>query len=202
MTARRKARSAFTLVEMLLVLAVLVAFTTIAWPSFQRLYATQFLLEGAEQVRLQFAATRTRAIESGIVYQFRWEPDGRRYLSLPYEAELDLPAEGEGETQEDLSGNVARRYVGELPEKLTFVGGKDAGGQSLPTDLFASFPDADKLAAVAWSAPVLFQPDGTAVDGELIVGDLTGRNVALVLRGATGAVAVSPIQQELRTNGK
>lgn len=202
MTARRKARSAFTLVEMLLVLAVLVAFTTIAWPSFQRLYATQFLLEGAEQVRLQFAATRTRAIESGIVYQFRWEPDGRRYLSLPYEAELDLPTEGEGEIQDDLSGNVARRYVGELPEKLTFVGGKDAGGQSLPSDLFASFPDADELAAVAWSEPVLFQPDGTAVDGELIVGDLTGRNVALVLRGATGAVTVSPIQQELRTNGK
>lgn len=200
MAARRMARSAFTLIEMLLVLAVLVAFTTIAWPSFQRLYATQYLLEGGELVRLQFASTRTRAIESGIVYQFRWEPDGRRYLSLPYEAELDL--DPEGDVQGALTGTLTRRFVGELPEKLKFVGGADSGGQSLPPELFESFPDSDKLAAVAWSAPVLFQPDGSAVDGELIIGDQSSRRVALVLRGATGAISVSPIQQERSGNGK
>lgn len=201
MTARRTIRSAFTLTEMLLVLAVLVAFTAIAWPSFQRLYGTQFLLEGAEEVRLQFAATRTRAIESGIVYQFRWEPDGRHFLSLPYEAELDL--DPQGNAQGALSSTLTRRFVGELPEKLRFVGGgNDSGGQSLPSDLFQSFPDADKLAAVAWSAPVLFEPDGSAVDGELIVSDQTGRQVALVLRGVTGAVTVSPIRQEQSGHGK
>lgn len=201
MAARRTARSAFTLVEMLLVLAVLIAFTAIAWPSFQRLYGTQYLLEGAEHVRLQLASTRTRAIESGVVYQFRWEPDGRRYLSLPYEAELDL--DPEGNVQGNLTGTLARRFVGELPAKLHFVGGRDSvGGQSLPPELFQSFPDADKLAGVAWSAPVLFQPDGSAADGELIVSDQTGREVALVLRGVTGGVSVNPLQQERRGRGK
>lgn len=200
MVARRSSRAAFTMVELLLVLAVLVALVAITWPSFQRLYGDHTLLDGAEQARLQMAATRTRAIESGIAYQFRWEPSGRWFLSLPFEPELDAPAEGAA--GDNLTTLTARNFAGELPETLSFISEQQGPvGESLPPELFSRFVEAEKLAAIGWSPAVIFLPDGSAVDGDLVIGDQQGRRISLTLRGVTGSVRVSPLRTEAAGNG-
>jgi hypothetical protein len=60
---------------------------SIAWPSVNWMYRRQRLEQGAELVRARLGSARVNAVETGLVYQFRFEPGGRRFLILPYDAE-------------------------------------------------------------------------------------------------------------------
>src|SRR6185437_3581200 len=79
MASTRHRRSAFTLLELLLALSVLVAVAAITWPALERPLASQRLRRAAEQVRTQWIKARTKAISTGETYSFRYEPDTARF---------------------------------------------------------------------------------------------------------------------------
>ena len=77
-------RRAITLMELLLVMAVLVAIAALALPSLVGPLETQRLRSGAEMVRVQWARARVKAIETGRTYVFRFEPNGQACLIEPW----------------------------------------------------------------------------------------------------------------------
>ena len=182
--AGRGRRPGFTLLEMLLVLAILLTLFGLAWPSLTRLYGEHHLRQAAEQVRVQLTSARVRALDNGIGFQFRFEPGGRRFVVVP--EELLTPQAG------------ARPQVavtmGELSASMRFDATGFAGAnQTLSTAWLQSLPGGGALQGVAWSWPLKFSPDGTASDYRIIVGDSQNQEIALLVRGLTGGVTVSRV---------
>lgn len=179
-------RGGFTLLEMVLALAVLAAVAAITWPAVQRVYADHAVKQAAERIRVELATARVKAIDSGLAYQFRYEPGGRRFVLMPYEQEMsesgsDLPYKESGFLEQGLAFYP--------PDALL------SGTEEVPADWFQGLPDAQELAGASWSLPLLFFPDGTAQDSGLIVADQKGHVVPIALRGLTGSPTVGPVQR-------
>ncbi len=188
-------RRGYTLIEVLLVVAVVAAFAAIVWPPLLRMYKDYRLREAAERVRAALAKAHLLALDQGVTYQFRFEPEGRHYVVLPYEQESDQAAEETEDTTDSTSGSTS--FSWQLPEDMTF--GEDvevdAVYTSLTDDQLSALGDARALEGVSWSAPLLFYPDGTATDGQFEVLSGTERYVEMTLRGLTSSVTVSRVKR-------
>ncbi len=188
----------FTLFEMLVALAVLLIVIGMTFPAVGRMYANHELNQSVEHVRASLQGTRYHAIDSGIVYQFRFEPNGRRFLVIPYE-QTALEGASAAQSLNSQSADLpATKFSGELSEQMRFrmPDGQDAIGQRIDRTWFDGMDVAHDLADTTWSAPLLFYPDGIATDAAFEVIDVKRRFRRLTLRALTGSVTVSGIQRE------
>ncbi|HUQ72352.1 MAG TPA: prepilin-type N-terminal cleavage/methylation domain-containing protein [Planctomycetaceae bacterium] len=197
---RAASRPGYTLVELLLALAVLAMLAGVVMPSVLRMHADSRLSEVTEVVRYQLGSTRSRAIEGGLVYQFRFEPDGRNFIAIPFEREFegsDLTSSGSGATT---GLGVFTRYAGELPTGFRFNDCSDSAGsdstqpsQQLSEEALGELPNAQELSGLSWSQAILFVPDGSAIDYAFEVADGRDQAIRLEVRGLTGATTQSRI---------
>ena len=197
---RRQARDGFTFAEMLLVLAILLIITGVVLPPVLRMMADQPLKEGAERARVQLASVRLKALDSSAAWQLRFEPGGRRYLWMPMETNSAATSTSSNAVTSP-TNTAAGPTAGELPKGITFssdLNGTPFPVERLPQELVTGMPNAYQLAQVGWSAPVTFQPDGSAADSELAVVDARNRQIRLTVRGFTGGVTVSSIETRRR----
>lgn len=154
----------YTLLELLLVVAILVIFASAVAPTVVARMAEYRLKQAAETARFALSATRIHAIDVSSIYQFRFEPGGRRFLAVP----TDNDVGGSAQT----SGGQTRCAIecGQLPENLTFQ-------VAAPTTPTTSSPAIGTTAVgviaaatdSAWSAAVA-GPER----GRLFVGGLVG----------------------------
>lgn len=190
-------RPGYTLVELTLVLAIIGALAAVAWPSVLRMQADHDLSAAAEQVRQQIGQARNRAIHAGLALQFRFEPKGRHFCVIPFEADPDsnIGATGAAKPVPE------KRFAGEVSKRIAFyLPTSDASAlppsQKVPEAAFQGLPNAGTLASVNWSGPLIFAADGTAADAMITLGDLRGHRVDITVRGLTGAAAVGPMRRE------
>jgi len=180
-----------TLLELLLVLAVLAAAAALAWPALQRPLADQRLRKAADLIRAQWVTARVEAMESGETILFRCTPGGNRYslqlaalaLADPQaaDAQTALAGPAQGET---LAADDFNPQTGLLPEGVSFVGAEQivlAGQSGLQPGASQACTD------------LLFQPDGTTTDSRLVLCNQDGSTIELTLRGLTGVVTVGPV---------
>jgi len=166
-----------------------------------RFSGEQLLKENVEAVRSRLARTRLSAIEAGLVYQFRYEPNGRRCLALPYER----PLEG-GDASATAPGAVQYpAYVLELEDGLQFrtsppgpalLTAAPSTVERLSEEWLTAFGVPTTLAQVGWATPILFAPDGTAQDASLFVADSNGRYQLVSVRGLTASASVGRVERE------
>src|SRR5216684_1211228 len=76
-------RSAFTLMELLLVMAMIVLVLAIAYPALDKYVAEARLQAGADHLRTRFAEARINAIESNQPYLFAVKPGESGYRLAP-----------------------------------------------------------------------------------------------------------------------
>src|SRR5258706_2598466 len=134
---RPSRRDAFTLMEMLLVLAVLVLIAAIVVPSFKYTLQDQRLRSAADTVRTEWNKAHIKAMKTGRIHVFRYEPGGRKFEIEPYSADDDT-ADGVGGSKSQFGqpaaapqtapprgqgkdGPHARRY--QLPEGIKLLEG-------------------------------------------------------------------------------
>lgn len=191
----RGGRSAFTLLELLLVLAVMVTVVSLTWPSVLRYLRDQEILEGAEAARSAAASTRIKAIDTGLTYQFRYEPEGRRFVVIPFDPPETIAASS---TATEDGQSTYPVLAGQLGEASRFVIPDDqpAIAEGLPRESFANLPNANDLEATTWGPPILFFPDGSAEDSRFFIVNEDELRVDLTLRGLTGTVSIGPLRQE------
>ena len=195
--SRRRVRSAFTLLEILLVLSVLIVVVSLTWPSLMHYMREQEIREGAELARSAAAGSRIKAIDTGLTYQFRYEPNGRQFVVVPYDPPETIAASSTGSAT---SGEPSTYPVvsGQLGVESRFVIPEDEPNvmEAIPPDVFASLPNAGDLEGIAWGPPILFYPDGSADDAMFRIVNEDDLRIDLALRGLTGTVTVGPIFQE------
>jgi hypothetical protein len=189
LTRTRRQRPAYTLLEVVLVLAVLVMVTALAYPSIDGMWGHHRLTAALDEVRGTWASGRSHAIEEGQPYRFavvvgkgnfRLAPDSPEYW------------DGSGGGQQASAGGPQQVAIitGALPRGVTFAngpgggGGGGAGGGNPDTVLESVSPSQYQTLAV-------FLPDGTARDDVEIRFNVRGAAPAVLrLRSMTGVVSV------------
>lgn len=188
-------RRGFSLLEMLLVLAILAITAAVVWPTLANLYADSQLRNGAEQVRTGLLHARLRAIERGVVYHFRYVPGDRLYQVTPSDGSMAEGDAGEQREQETVFAlAVGLRFFGEA-SGVTAGGPRAAVGEGMNLPVGPVAGGAGSLGNVEWSAPIVFRPDGTADDASLVVASSDGGYVQLGVRSITGVVDVAAVQR-------
>jgi len=195
-----RTRTAFTLIELLLVLALLVLVAGLTWPSLQGPLARQRLVSAAKNVRTELAKGRLAAMRAGELYEGRYTPDGTRLLIRPHHVadrmeQATMAGEDRGSAlnmalsgAEDSQADVPPSLETWLPDGTHFVGGFMAEESTSQLEQGAAEPFAED--ETNWSAPIWFYPDGTTSDFQLKLANDRGLELDLNLRGLTGAVEV------------
>jgi type II secretory pathway pseudopilin PulG len=204
----KSARTAFTLLETMLVLAVMVAVGAFVWPSLQKPFAAQRLRKSADQLHADLTRARAAAIRSGVVRQLVAEPDaattttGARYSVTsavdPAAASLALPATDAGGAMSD--GGIQTRT---LPEGITLVAIEAVDDVAPPPYTAApAMPVAQagessstQMQEPAGVAPsiIFFHPDGTTSSARITLANEQGLHIRVELRGLTGVVTKSDV---------
>src|SRR5215211_2241052 len=169
---RRTRRPGFTLIEVLLVVAIILALGAVAYPTLSAMYGDVRLKAAADEVRAAFTEARAQAIEDGRAYRFSVEPGTGRFRVAP---DADEFWDGSGGGSADENAPPPHIQDGTLPNGITF----EVGSGDLPSD-------------GAWTAVIVFHPDGTCGhDVEVTLReDDDSTPVVVRVRAMTGAVSV------------
>ena len=190
---RRGPRRAFTLVEVLLTLAIMVIIAGVAWTALQRPLARQRLRSAADTVRTELCQARVDAMKSGHTYSFRYMVHGDRYHFGPQgdasQADSAAPAQHSAATDDETLGDepLPPSVDKTLPRGIRFLSA-DGGGE-----LAAMGDDPQAQSAEngdAWSDPIYFYADGSTSDARLLLAASRHAAMRLLLRGVTGSVTV------------
>lgn len=189
-----RTRSAYTLLELLLALAVISVLAGVTVPSALRMFADSKLSDAAEKVRNLVGQARLNAVNTGEQYQFRFEKDGRKCVLIPVEIPLVATEQA---TSTTLATAPPPNVLGELPEGMRFEllavdtgSATDAAGPPLAPELFQGLPKAQELVSLPWSAPIVFSADGSANDANWLVVDQRKQSIRIDVRGLTGAATL------------
>ncbi len=180
-------RAGLTVLELLLVLAILLAVGAFSIPALQTSFANRGMENAAEEVRQALEDSRIRAAETGFVYQFRYEPGANRFVVLP-----DLSAVAGAPDQSKyyrLSGQLESDTI-KFQEELDSPG----MGETLDRDWFKGLPDALELSRTGWSKAVEFNFEGQAENSTFYLIDDSNRSIKMTIRGLTGGTRVSKMQ--------
>jgi len=184
-------RRGYTLVEILLVTAIIVIVAAIAAPSFRGTMRHMSLQSAANEVRAELTRAHVLAMKTGRTQVFQYEVGGDKYKIEKWAAgDEELEGAG-GETTpvpspQTISAEGLLPGERKLPEGTKFVMGDSAMGtrsQRIEEELMST-------GGANWSRPILFFPDGSSVDAFVVVGNEFDRGIRVELRGMTGAVKV------------
>jgi type II secretion system protein H len=190
-------RAGMTLIEILLVLAIMVAVAALAAPAFQNMMRDARLQSAADELRVEFTRAHVKAMKTGRIQVFRFEIGGTRFSVQPYAASDDqieaAPAVlGFGtDDGEVASARMDDSQAVTLPEGVTFAGGSaalESRSQSIEEEI-----DEANMFGGDWSQPILFYPDGSSSDAWVIVANEREVAIRVNLRGMTSASRLSEI---------
>lgn len=194
----QKKRAAFTLIEMLLVLALLLVLVSVVWPAVLRINTSNRLRQSMQDVNSAFAAARIRAIEQGVAYQVYFELGGSHYLVVPVDKSL-LGLDTDSPASQQTNGTQTV-IVQELMEGFEFseTVTTTVTDPSIPFEWLSKFPKAKDWKWIEASFPITFYPDGAAAFD--LKHDILGKDdkkvASIQLRGLTGATTISYDQEK------
>jgi type II secretory pathway pseudopilin PulG len=176
------ARRAFTLLEIILVLGMIVVVMAIAAPSVSNFYKGEKLLAATDGVRGSLAEARVHAIDQGRAYRVSVVPGRGNYRFAPDDQEY-----WNGATPRDLPSRE-----GVLPPDIGLRVVVDGQNLSLGADgeVAASLKEGE-VPPDLWSTVAVFRPDGTADRTvEIIFSSPHCLPLSVTLRSLTGTTSV------------
>jgi prepilin-type N-terminal cleavage/methylation domain-containing protein len=190
-------RAAFTLLEMLLVLSLLLVLVSVVWPAVLRISSSNRLRQSMQDLHSAFSAARIRAIEHGVNYQVYLELGGQHYLVVPVDQSLlGLGTEASGSSQ---ASNGQAVIDGKLPDEFEFskTVSTTVSQPAIPFEWLAKLPNAKDWKWMEASFPITFYPDGSAaIDLQHEVLKIDQQVARIQLRGLTGNTTISYDQEK------
>ncbi len=196
-------RHAFTLLELLLSIAIIAALTSVALPQIAMVLGDRRLVRGADLVRIEMTELRVQAMRDGRVMMMdamleQGQLRTRPYFSMSDAVEAsDMTGSQSGMLNGGETGTIVAIEVDEtatdeieLPEEITV---KTVGVVSAARSFDIEQQTAGDQAS-GWSSPILFYPDGTTSNAAIVLSHPQHGQVTVKLRGITGEASVGPVE--------
>lgn len=181
-------QKAFTLIELILTMGILVVLASLLWPVLTGWGTGAKLDQAADDIRGLLQGARLMAIEQGAPVKLVFQPESSAYrieggsqqAQMQMQSQIPANAAGQPERVEfDSSGFFGQH---QLQEGLRFVMPPEAQqnsgyGQSILGDQQGEYS-------------VTFQPDGTATDAQFLIVDADEFGCNIEVRGLTGTISV------------
>lgn len=200
-TAWRTARGGFTLLELLLVLAIIALMSAIAAPRISDMFDRQKLRAAANDLRLVWDEARITAMRTGQAQIFNCLPQTGSYTVKPLMLQSDATDVGQGATVM-LSGGVTGETMSNglltaadptvaetknLAESITFVSCFVVGNmRAYATAQESQATGIGEVNTQNVGQAVIFYPDGSASTAEVRIQNERGDVRAVQIRGLTG----------------
>jgi prepilin-type N-terminal cleavage/methylation domain-containing protein len=188
-------RRGVTLIELLLVLALLVIIAALAWPMLQRSFESQRLRKAADLIEAEWGRARVQAMSTGRIHIFQYVVGGGGYATHRRSgcevSAGDAASQGPAGFGEAAGTPAPLENQRTLPDGVTFAGSQTA----IDSRAEMAAADSSQLHPTdqGWSEPIFFYPDGTTSTARLVLANGSGRTIELALRGLTGVVTVSDV---------
>jgi len=170
-------RKGFTLLELLLVMAILVILAAVSLPTMQAMYGDTRVRGAADEVRGAWAEARTRSIDNGVPYRFAIITGKEQFRLAPDTNEFWDGSSGDIDPTSE--SNSAKVIVGSLPKHIFFESKQDLPGGS-----------------GGWRTIAIFLPDGSCKnDASVVVRADDCDPLTISVRGITGIVTVRTQKQ-------
>ena len=174
-------RSAFTLIELLLVMAVVIVVLAMATPSFNRMFQRSALDRGADRVRAAMGEARVKAVKEGDVFAV-FVARGSNWFDVgPFaNSQNQISRVNRDQNLANQQGNSGFEE-NLLPNGVRFAA----------TDVLSDARAAEVLSGTESSSggglqQILFYPDGTSQNASVVLQNEIGGIVEIQLRGLTG----------------
>jgi prepilin-type N-terminal cleavage/methylation domain-containing protein len=202
-TTNGATRRGFTIVELLLALAILVTLAAMVIPSFSSLLGDRRVARAGDQLRVEMMQARLSAMRSGRTYLLQLQTGTNSVRIRPWVDMNDMTEALDqtggssalltggnviGGTMQAVDTEQETRTV-ELPETMVV---SDVRVQSSPRS-FVIESQTQGEATDGWSQPILFYPDGSTSTAAVTVNSAGAGRVIVVLRGLTGEVTVTDV---------
>lgn len=200
-SARATKPTGFTLLELILVLAILVAIGAIVAPSVGDAFQRQRLQGSADRLRSQWDRARLTAMKTGQIQVFSCTLGSNTYSIQPFMAADDVLNASAGATVVTSGGTVAEATTGgtlaaptnshivdeKLEEKISFV---SCAVNSDMRAMSVAQAQGGLAATMSVNQTVMFYPDGSTSTAEVIIQNAEGAQRAVRMRGLTGTTQV------------
>ncbi len=205
---KRNCRAAFSLLELLLVLAILVTLAGFAIPTFDAMVSSRRILQSVERLQNELLEARVEAMRTGQAQVFRATIHGDAYSITPWLSGSEDSDASAGATVMTQGGLMDTERTGSGQVAADSADTSDAT-KTLETDVL--FLDVETLvdarnameiqksgeiapvagaapatASGGLSSPLLLYPDGTSTTAQILLVDNRGRRMAIQIRGITG----------------
>ena len=211
-----RSRQGFTLLELMLVLAILALMAGLAIPTLDSMITSRRLIQSIERLQNELLEARVTAMKTGQAQVFRATIQGSGYSITPWLSG--------NESQDASAGATVMTQGGVIQTERTNSGqvatsGVDTSGSGKNLDTDVLFMGVETLVdarnalelqkagevvptggatttAGSISTPLLLYPDGSTTTAQIILADTRGRRMAIQLRGVTGrstSLRLSPV---------
>jgi prepilin-type N-terminal cleavage/methylation domain-containing protein len=188
-------RRAYTLMELLLVLAIIVIAAAAVAPSFRGVIRSTALKSAASELRAALTKAHVLAMKSGRTQMFQYELGASKYKIEPYIAGDDEIESVEGDPTGAFAGSSTSQHHSTpdktLPEGIKFTAGDfaiESRAERIEREVGTS-----SSGGATWSRPILFFTDGSSVDAFIVIGNEHNSGIRIDLRGMTAALKVSDV---------
>lgn len=208
-------RSAFTLLELLLTLAVLAAIAAVAIPRAGGMLGGRRLVRAADQLRVEMTRLRVKAMREGRPMMFEAQLQQGAFRVRPFYSLSDATESADrpsgpsalvsGAKQANVAqgvgpaggganaGGPATANSGREPKRIELAEGVTVADVSVVSAARAA--EITRSGAgqqtQGWSRPILFYPDGTTSTAAVTLHHETTGSLVVRLRGITGEATIS-----------
>lgn len=185
-----KYRNAFTLIELILVLGIMVMIFSLAIPLAARTMGSHALRQSADRVRVAMGQARVEAIKSGQIQAMFFQINSDWFNVGPFNQLL--AQQGLAAQQAQIAANNVKTDLGDnrLPNGIVFASGVTvADGRSADALIRNGGGGNSQI------QPILFYPDGTAQDARVLLRDEKQNMTSVQLRGLTGVAKTVTVAQ-------
>ncbi len=211
--ADRPRRCGMSMLELMLVLALLVALSALSLPAFRGSFDNHRLRKAGELIQVYFNKARIKAMKTGQIHMFQYQAEQNTFSVTPYYndqdvLELDAVQEsamngGGGGTATPLNASPGLGLPGNavveprpLPDGVAFALAQVASDmRSVQTNQQMQMQNMNQLATQE-NPPILFYPDGTTSDARIALVNGQKYYVTVTLRSLTGLAKVSDVVPE------
>ncbi len=206
MTRKANCVRGFSVLEMIVVLAVVATALAMVLPTVLKSLSRTELDQAAKQVRDGLQQARAAAIGSGVSHEFRYQPGGRRWEVRPQANQQHAPQEvppsatptfANSESVPETTPDPNMQPVvieDQLPGGVVFADPWDQEPKFTPEEV-ANWGNTAESLPDDWSLAIVFYPNGRSSDERIRLVSTNQTYVDVTLRGLTGMAFIGEVSR-------